>query len=303
VRGKISLQETVLDIAAVVDQAVEASRPLIEARHHELSVSIQEKPLWVRGDFVRLAQAVSNLLNNAAKYTNDGGSIRLDVESSEGWITIRVRDNGIGISANLLPHVFDLFTQADHSLDRKQGGLGIGLTLVKRLIEMHGGHVEARSEGPGRGSEFILQLPRHIVAEQPEMQRSSDRTAVNAPLRVLVVDDNQDAAESLAVLLQLEGHNVAVAFDGPTALSEAAKSHPQVILLDIGMPGMDGYQVVRELRERPATRTAVILALTGYGQPEDRARAKAAGFNDHLTKPIDPTVLMSVLKAHFTDGV
>jgi signal transduction histidine kinase/ActR/RegA family two-component response regulator len=303
VRGKISLQQTTLDVAVVVDQAVEASRPLIEARSQELFVSIQERPVWVRGDFVRLAQVISNLLNNAAKYTNEGGRIRLDVESSEQWITVRVRDNGIGISANLLPHVFDLFAQASQSLDRTQGGLGIGLTLVKRLIEMHGGRVEARSEGLGRGSEFIVQLPRVTVATQPKTLRPSTSTVKESPLRVLVVDDNRDAAETLAFLLQLEGHDVAVAFDGQAALSESDKSHPQVVLLDIGMPGMDGYQVVREMRQREPTKSAVILALTGYGQPEDRARAKAAGFNDHLTKPVEPSRLLSALKANLTDRI
>ena len=303
VRGKISLQETVLDMTAVVDQAVEASRPLIEARRHQLSVSVSEKPVWVRGDFVRLAQAISNLLNNAAKYTDEGGCIHLDIEPSEQWISVRVRDNGIGIPPNVLPHVFDLFTQANHSLDRTHGGLGIGLTLVKRLIEMHGGRVEAHSEGLGHGSEFIVHLPRHIMPAQPETRGSPSDLVGSAPLRVLVVDDNQDAAETLAFLMRLEGHTVEVAFDGPTALSEAKKLRPQVVLLDVGMPGMDGYEVVRELRAREPTKSAVIVALTGYGQPEDRARAKDAGFDDHLTKPIDSSLLTKILKAHLADHV
>jgi CheY-like chemotaxis protein len=244
------------------------------------------------------------LLNNAAKYTDDGGSIQLNVETTEHWIAVRVQDNGIGIPASLLPHVFDLFTQADHSLGRNHGGLGIGLTLVKRLVEMHGGRVEALSAGLGRGSEFIVELPRHIMEPQPETHGlPSDLLGSDPPLRVLVVDDNQDAAETLGYMMRLEGHTVAIAFDGPTALLEAEKLRPQVILLDIGLPGMDGYQVVRQLRAQESTRSAVILALTGYGQPEDRARAKASGFDDHLTKPIEPSLLMSVLRAHLMDRV
>ena len=304
VRGKVSLQETVLDIAKVVEQAVEANRPLIEARRHQLSVVIPKYPLWVRGDSVRLAQAISNLLNNAAKYTDSGGNIHLSVEASEDWITVRVRDNGVGIPANLLPRVFDLFTQADQSLGRTQGGLGIGLTLTKRLIEMHGGRVEARSEGLGCGSEFTAQLPRHLAAAEPEMHVPPSAMAQwETPLRVLVVDDNEDAADTLACLMRLEGHTAEVAFDGATALSMAAQFQPQVVLLDIGMPGIDGYQVVRELRAREATKSAIIVALTGYGQPSDRQRAKAAGFDDHLTKPIDSSVLMALLKTHLTQRV
>jgi signal transduction histidine kinase/CheY-like chemotaxis protein len=305
VRGKISLHETVLDITKVVEQAVEANRPLIEARRHQLFVTIREKPLWARGDFVRLAQAISNLLNNAAKYTDNGGYIQLTVEATEDWITVRVRDNGIGIPANLLPRVFELFVQADQSLGRTQGGLGIGLTLVERLVAMHGGRVEARSAGLGSGSEFIVELPRHVVETQSATHIMSPASLADwdASLRILVVDDNQDAADTLATLMRLEGHTVEVAFDGPTALSVAAQFQPQVVLLDIGMPVMDGYQVTRELRKREPTKSAVILALSGYGQAEDRERAKAAGFDDHLTKPIDSVLLLSVLKAHLTQRV
>jgi signal transduction histidine kinase/ActR/RegA family two-component response regulator len=303
VRGKVSLHETVLDISKVVEQAVEANRPFIEARRHQLSVSTPQNTLWVRGDSVRLSQAISNLLNNAAKYTDNGGYIHLSVEASENWITVRVRDNGVGIPANLLPSIFDLFTQADQSLGRTQGGLGIGLTLTKRLIEMHGGRVEARSEGLGCGSEFTVQLPRHVAATEPEMHVPSGPAQWETPLRVLVVDDNEDAADTLACLMRLEGHTVEVAFDGATALSVAAQFQPKVVLLDIGMPGLDGYQVVRELRARETTKSAIIVALTGYGQPSDRKRAEAAGFDDHLTKPIDPSVLMALLKAHLAQRV
>ena len=263
---------------------------------------MEEKPLWVRGDVVRLSQVFSNLLNNAAKFTDAGGRIRLVAETSQDWLTIRIWDNGIGITTEMLPYVFDLFTQADHSLARTQGGLGIGLTLVKRVIEMHGGRVEARSEGPGLGSEFLVHLPRSAAPAElkPHILSSEAGSGRQATSRVLVVDDNQDSAESLAILLRLEGHTVAVAFDGATALVEAARFQPQAVLLDIGMPGMDGYQVVHELRAKEPTRSAVILALTGYGQPEDRARSKAAGFNDHLTKPVDPALLIKMLKANLT---
>jgi signal transduction histidine kinase/ActR/RegA family two-component response regulator len=296
IQGKISLHATLLDLAAVIEQAVEASRPLIEGRRHELAVSLPEGPLHVKGDLVRLAQIVSNLLNNAAKYTDTGGRIRLEVEVSENWVVITVRDNGVGIPASLLPQVFDLFIQADQSLARAQGGLGIGLTLVKRLVEMHGGRVEAQSAGPGQGSEFRVWLPRSAAPPAPSGGAASDRIGAAGPkLRVLVVDDNRDVATSLAVVLRLEGHTVDLAFDGPTALDKAEAFRPEAVLLDIGMPGMDGYQVARELRNREATRRAIILAVTGYGQPEDRDCSKNAGFDGHLAKPVDPKVLLGML--------
>jgi len=298
VQGKISLQETVLDITAVVRQGVEASRPLIEARGHQLLVTMPDQPVWVRGDAVRLTQVIANLLDNAAKYTDAGGRIQLSIDTSAHSVTFRVQDNGIGIPASVLPHIFDLFTQADHSIARTQSGLGIGLTLVKRMVEMHGGRVEVHSDGPGCGSEFLVHLPREVRSQRQQQTTAPIASAgIQTPLRVLVVDDNHDTAESLALLLQLEGHDVAVAFDGVSALAEAARFQPQAVLLDLGMPGMDGYDVVRELRTREATKSAVILALSGYGQPDDKARAKAAGFTDHLTKPVEPTSLLSILKA------
>jgi len=301
VQGKISLQETVLDITAVVHQGVEASRPLIEARGHQLLVTMPDQPVWVRGDAVRLTQVIANLLDNAAKYTDAGGRIQLSIDTSAHSVTFRVQDNGIGIPASVLPHIFDLFTQADHGIARTQSGLGIGLTLVKRMVEMHGGRIEAHSDGPGCGSEFLVHLPREVRSQQQQTTAPIATAGIQTPLRVLVVDDNHDTAESLALLLQLEGHDVAVAFDGVSALAEAAGFQPQAVLLDLGMPGMDGYDVVRELRTREATKSAVILALSGYGQPDDKARAKAAGFTDHLTKPVEPTTLLSILKATRTD--
>ena len=224
------------------------------------------------------------------------------MEASERWVTLRVQDNGIGIPRTLLPHIFDLFTQADQSLARSHGGLGIGLTLVKRLIEMHGGRVEAHSEGPGHGAEFLLHLPQPTAPAQLEKNAapSDEIVEVEAPRRVLVVDDNQDAAESLALLLRVEGHTVAVAFDGATALAEAARFQPQAVLLDIGMPGMDGYQVVRELRSRELTRSAVILALTGYGNRTTVPVRRRRDSTIISPSPSNPVLLLSMLKANLT---
>jgi signal transduction histidine kinase len=298
VSGKISLQEAMLMIANVINHAVEGCRPFIEARNQDLVLRVPGEPLWIKGDLVRLDQVISNLLNNAAKYSDVGTRIELDVLASEQWVTVRVKDNGTGITSDFLPHVFDLFAQANHSPGRIQGGLGIGLTLVKRLVEMHGGRVEVHSEGPGRGSEFLVHLPRQRKPAQAELRIVPPKqpNGSEEPVRVMVVDDNHDAAESLAYLLSLEGHTVDVAYDGVTALSEAAKFHPQVVVLDIGMPGMDGYQVARALRAGESTRSMTIIALTGYGQPDDRERARAAGFDDHLTKPIDTELLIGILR-------
>jgi signal transduction histidine kinase/ActR/RegA family two-component response regulator len=292
--GKISLQEDILDIATVVHQAVEASLPLIEARHQKLSVRIPEEPLSVKGDLVRLDQVISNLLNNAAKYSDTGKDIELAVSGSEQWVTVRVQDHGIGIPGDMLPYVFDLFTQADHSLARTQGGLGIGLTLVKRLVEMHGGRVEAYSDGVGRGSRFLVHLPR--LPSPVETERRFQSRAPDNPSRILIVDDNVDAVDCLAHLLRLEGHTVATAHDGVSGLSEAGKFQPHVVLLDIGMPDMDGFQVAKELRASKPAKPMLIIALTGYGQPEDRARAEAAGFDELLTKPVNLDGLRAALK-------
>jgi len=298
--GKISLHRTVLQVATVINHAVEASLPLIEDRRQKLLVRVPAEPLWIKGDLVRMGQVVFNLLSNAAKYSAPGTHIALDVESSDQWITIRVQDNGIGIPEDVLPHIFELFVQANHSLARTQGGLGIGLTVVKRLVEMHGGRIEARSEGPGQGSEFRVSLPRlqAPVQEEPRVSHAQAQPESELPLRVLIVDDNQDAAETLALLMKLEGYNVAVAYDGVTALAEESRFQPEVVLLDIGMPGMDGYEVARELRRRESGKPLVLIALTGYGQPEDRSRAEEAGFNDHITKPINPDDLNTLIKAH-----
>jgi signal transduction histidine kinase/ActR/RegA family two-component response regulator len=300
VYGKIKLRETPLEIATLINQAVEGSLPFIEERQQKLSVRIPEETLWVKGDLVRLEQVISNLLNNAAKYSEVGEQIRLEVEASENWVTVRVQDNGIGISSEVMPYIFDLFAQANHSLAGTQSGLGIGLTVVKRLVEMHEGRVEVHSRGMGLGSEFLVHLPRRKALPQPKIRVQQHNLAHGStdPIRVLVVDDNKDAVESLALLLSLEGYTVVTACNGVTALAEARRFQPEVVLLDIGMPDMDGYEVVRELRARELTSSATIIALTGYGQPEDRARAEAAGFTDHLTKPVNPELLYTLLKAH-----
>jgi PAS domain S-box-containing protein len=292
--GKITLQREPLDIARVVASAVESSQPLIDSREHILEVLLPDEPLRIEGDLTRLSQVVLNLLNNAAKFTPKGGHLRLTVEREGEMAAIRVHDTGIGISADLLPNVFDLFTQGDRSLDRTQGGLGIGLTMVQRLVKLHGGSVEVRSEGSGLGSEFVVRLPLLAVpAQAPPPQRTGSRPASSR--RVLVVDDNQDATETLELLLQLWGHEVQSALNGPEALARAAEFRPEIILLDIGLPGMSGYEVARQLRELPGFRDVFIVAVTGYGQDSDRIHSKEAGFGHHLVKPVQPEVLQELI--------
>jgi PAS domain S-box-containing protein len=325
-RGRVRLRKAPVDLASVVAQAIETSRPLLDARKHQLTVSLPPKPVHLEADRTRLAQVLSNLLNNAAKYTEEGGRVWLTAEVSRGQgtedrgqrtedrgrsgregassrsapeIVLRVRDTGIGISPELLPHVFDLFVQAERSIDRAQGGLGIGLTLVRRLVEMHGGAVEAHSEGPGQGSEFVVRLPiLDTAAEGPGAgPKPEDGHAGSAkPLRILVVDDNKDAAESLAVLASLWGHEVRTATDGPEALRIAEAFRPAVVLLDIGLPGMDGYEVARRLRQLPNLENAFVIAVTGYSQEEDRRRSREAGFDHHVVKPADADTLQALLR-------
>jgi signal transduction histidine kinase/DNA-binding response OmpR family regulator len=301
-RGKIRLQTEPVDLAAVVARAVETCRPLIESRRHRLSVSVAPGPLRVEGDAVRLAQVVSNLLHNAAKYTEEGGQIWLSAGADGGEAVVRIRDTGMGIPPEMLSSIFDLFTQADRSLDRSQGGLGIGLTLVRRLVEMHQGIVEAHSAGLGRGSEFVVRLP--LFKEEPQVAHDETNTGTNGSAfgsgpsrRVLVVDDNKDAAESLALLLGVAGHQTRVCHDGPSCLQAAAEFRPEAVLLDIGLPGMDGYEVARRLRANPATGRALLVALTGYGQADDLRRAREAGFNHHFVKPADLDALAALLAA------
>jgi signal transduction histidine kinase/DNA-binding response OmpR family regulator len=295
--GKIRLRKEVLELATLVARTVENMGPVIEERHHRLELALPPESVYLEADPTRLEQILINLLNNAAKYTEPGGRIWLTAAREGNEVVLRVRDTGIGIAAEMLPKVFDMFTQADRSLERSQGGLGIGLTLVRKLVELHGGTVGAFSAGPGQGSEFVARLPALIGEPTPERPASQEESTprIGRALRILVVDDNRPAAESLAMVLGLWGHQVEVAHDGPAAL-QAFRDHPQeVVLLDIGLPGMDGYAVARRLREQAGANKMVLIAVTGYGQEEDRRQAQLAGFDLHLVKPVDPTALRELL--------
>jgi signal transduction histidine kinase/DNA-binding response OmpR family regulator len=298
-RGKIHLQMGCVQVADVVARAVETSRPLIDARKHELAVVLPPEPLHVRGDLVRLAQVLSNLLNNAAKYTEEGGSIQLKVERDDETLVVRVRDNGVGIPPHMLASIFEMFTQVDRSLDRSQGGLGIGLTLVHKLVEMHGGRVEAFSDGPNQGSEFVVSLPL-LIAAPPVTSATPAPSAAGPPVppprrRVLIVDDNMDAARSLTMLLEMGGHEVRCCYDGQSGLTEAETFRPEAVLLDIGLPELDGLEVARRLRALNLSPRPLLVALTGYGQADDVRRSREAGFDHHLVKPADPQTLAAIL--------
>jgi PAS domain S-box-containing protein len=294
--GKIRLQKTCVEMHDVLEKAVEISRPLIEERRQELTESWPAEPVWLEADPTRLAQVISNLLNNAAKYTQEGGHIWLTATREEDQIVIQVRDNGIGIAAQMLPHVFDLFAQADCSLERSQGGLGLGLTLVRKLVELHAGTIRASSPGPGQGSSFEVQLP--VLDRTPAQAPKPNRPKLAIPetvRRVLVVDDNRDAAETLALLLRSSGQEVRLAYDGLSALKAADGFQPEVVLLDIGLPGMNGYEVARELRRLPGLGQALLIAVTGYGMEADRRCALEAGFDRHIVKPVDPDRLLALV--------
>jgi PAS domain S-box-containing protein len=294
-RGLLRLSKETLDVAQPVQQAVEGAQPLVRERRLTLSVSLPARPVFVEADPTRLQQVVGNLLTNAAKYTEPGGAILLAARKEGGELVLRVRDTGIGIAADMLPKVFDLFVQAERRLDRSQGGLGIGLTLVRRLVEMHDGSVTAHSDGPGKGSEFLVRLPALAEARREERPPGQEQPAPPPRRRILVVDDNVDAAESLAVLLRLEGHDARTANDGPAALAAAQAGQPEIVILDLGMPGMDGFEVARRLRELPGAKEALLLALTGWAQEEDRRRCYEAGFDGHLPKPAELGDLLQFL--------
>lgn len=289
--GKIMLHRSRLELADLVARSLETLRAAGRTDQHHIEFSGQ--PAWVDADATRLEQVVSNLITNAMKYTPPGGTIRVTVEAEPEWATLRVVDTGTGIAPELLPRIFDLFTQGDRASDRSQGGLGIGLTLVKRLVELHGGTVEAASDGPGRGSRFTVRIPAaspRRVADQQKQARASSRHR-----RVLAIEDQSDARESLALALQLAGHEVFEATDGPSGIEMALRVKPDVAIVDIGLPGCDGYEVARQLRRGPDGQTTFLVALTGYGQPDDRRRAAEAGFDLHLTKPIDPDRLNALV--------
>ena len=296
-QGKITLKKEKIEVATVVDDAVELARPIISERGHDLTIELPQQPVLLHVDSVRLSQALGNMLTNAAKYTQPGGKIELTGANSGDEVKITVRDNGIGIVPDMLARVFDLFTQSERTLDRSQGGLGIGLALVKRLIEMHGGRVEAHSAGIGQGSEFVLRLP--LAGYAPEELVSTKKTMRSSEVtkshRILVVDDNEDSAEVTAILLRLDGHEVTVVHSGHAAIEQIPTVLPDILLLDIGLPEMDGYELARHLRNLPETRDAVFIALTGYGRPDDRQNSKNAGYDHHLVKPIEPEELLSLI--------
>src|SRR5581483_5638612 len=304
-RGKVTLRREPLELKSVVAAAVETTRTLITQRGHALQVDVPEEAIPVLGDRVRLTQVVDNVLTNAAKYTQEGGRITVALEiaaGTPGEALIRVRDTGVGIAAEMLPNLFQLFRRADDSLARSEGGLGIGLALARGLIEMHGGRIEAFSDGPGKGSEFVIRLPRaNGAVETPEAQPRQAplpcEQREDRQLKVLVVDDSVDSAESMAIILEMSGHSVRKAHNGPDALRAASEYRPDVVLMDIGMPGMSGHEVAQKLRETPAMREVVLIAMTGYGRQVDREQSRAAGFDHHLVKPLDFDKLNEVLIA------
>jgi PAS domain S-box-containing protein len=293
-RGRIELRKERVELAAVLRSAVEATRPVIEKWQHELTMAIPPEPIRLEADPTRLAQVFSNVLTNAAKYTDHGGHIRVAVEPEGEEVVVRVRDDGIGIPKEALPRVFDLFTQLPGAMGRSEGGLGIGLTLVRRLVELHGGVVEARSEGPGKGSEFVIRLPLppEVAARAAA---SGDAPAVARPRRILVVDDNRDAADTLGMLLRMIGNDVEIAHDGLEALRLAAECRPDVVLLDLGLPKISGYDAARGIRQQQGGAGVLLVALTGWGQEEDRRRSREAGFDHHLTKPVEFEALQRLL--------
>jgi signal transduction histidine kinase len=313
-RGKINLTRQVVELEGLISRAVETVHPLFDERGHQLTLELPEAGTNVFGDPTRLTQAIANVLGNAAKYTDKGGQISLSAAIRDNDVEIHVRDNGIGIRPELLPHVFELFTQLDRDEGRTQGGLGIGLALVQRLVQMHGGAVSAGSEGPGKGSEFVIRLPLLRAEDEPaevpavmstEVVSAGEMASVVAPLvsagaarmvrRILIADDNNDALESLATLLQLSGHEVFTATNGGTALQSAERHLPEVALLDIGMPLLDGYEVAKRIRSQPWGQRITLVALTGWGQDSDRRRSREAGFDSHLVKPLDLETLTDLL--------
>jgi signal transduction histidine kinase/ActR/RegA family two-component response regulator len=300
-RGKIELKKERLALADIVQRAVETSRPLIDDHRHELIVHLPPEPVWIEGDLVRLVQVVSNLLNNAAKYMGSGGQIWLTVRKDDDEAVISVRDTGVGIPAAMLPRVFDLFTQMDAEAGFVERGLGIGLALVRSLVQLHGGRAEARSEGPGHGSEFLVYLPLAATQSADAAATKESRPPLAAKLRILVADDNTDVADSLGMLFKALGAEVQVVYDGMAALGAIGDFEPAVVVLDLGMPGMDGYEVARQIRQQHRFREVTLIALTGWGEEADRQRSRAAGFDHHLVKPVDPEVLQRMLASLKSD--
>jgi PAS domain S-box-containing protein len=293
-QGRIELNFSTVDLADILSHAVESVEPSIREHAHKLQILSSSRGLYVAGDPARLVKCLVNVLNNSIKYTERGGRILLESREEDGQAVIEVSDNGSGISPHLLPRIFDLFVQSDRTLDRSQGGLGIGLSVVKRLIEMHGGTVQARSDGPGQGAVFTIRLP---LVQRARLDPQPGESGAVPPRRILVVDDNLDAADTLVMMLRLDGHEVQAVYRGQDALEKIGSFRPQIVLLDIGLPELNGYEIARRIRSLPDGKHVRLIALTGYGQDEDRARAVEAGFDDHLVKPVESAVLQSHLAA------
>jgi signal transduction histidine kinase len=298
-RDKLELRPQRLELTSIIQQSVEMSQTLVKASRHDLRIDLPARPVFIQADPVRLTQVFSNLLNNACKFTEPGGKISVSAEQRGAEVAVTVTDTGIGIATEELDRIFEMFSQVDQSLERKQSGLGIGLTLVKRLVELHSGRIEALSAGEGKGSTFVVFLP--ILANEPSTlippPKTSNQSDGTAPKRILVTDDNQDAAKSLSMLLRLNGHEVETVFDGESAVAKAETYRPDIMLLDIGLPDMNGYDVCRTIRQTPWGKSIRMVALTGWGQEQDRRNAREAGFDDHLVKPVDPQVLRRAVSA------
>jgi len=295
-RDRIELRRERVELAPVLSQAVESVRPHVKSGRHTITVDLPTEPIWLEADPVRLTQVFTNLLDNACKYMEPGGRVWLSAETAPGTtgeVVVRVRDAGIGIPSEQLSRIFEMFTQVDTSLERRSTGLGIGLTLVSRLVELHGGRVEARSDGPGTGSEFVVTLPTAGPPAVRQHAREGERPMKR--YRMLVVDDNRDSAESLALLLKLTGHETHTALDGEAALAAAQATRPDVVLLDIGMPKLNGYDACRRIRSEPWGQDMILIAQTGWGQEDDRRRTEEAGFDGHVVKPVDPDDLMKMV--------
>ena len=296
-RGTLELRRRRVELASIIHQAIETVRPLVECARHELEVDLPPDPVHIDGDPMRLAQVFSNLLNNACKYTEPGGHIRLKAALDGSDIVVSVGDDGMGIPPDKLQTIFEMFAQVDRTLERSQSGLGIGLTIVKRIVEMHGGSIQVQSDGPGQGTTFHVRLPVLVGAPEKDPVPGVPEPARAAGRRILVVDDNRDSADSLAMLLRLGGNETHVAHDGSDALDAAGRLQPDLILLDLGLPRVNGYDVCQRIRREPWGRDVTIIALTGWGQQEDRRRSSEAGFDDHLVKPVDHDELMRLLAA------
>ena len=296
-RDKIVLRKSRLSLAEVVNTALETSRPVVTASGQAFAVALPPMPLYVEADATRLSQVISNLLNNAAKYTDPTGHIWLTIAQDGADALISVRDTGIGISAEMLPRIFDMFMQADRSIDRSHGGLGVGLTVARRLVELHGGSISAASDGIGKGSTFTVRVPLSVAQPQAaeDLTRGIELPAAASPLRILVADDNRDAAESLAALLRMVGHEVRIAYDGVEAVGAASEYRPDAVVLDIGMPKMNGYDVAKKLRAEGAGKEMTIIAVSGWGQDADKQRSREAGIDHHLVKPLEPSALLRML--------